>query len=29
MDEKYNTVLDASPDEGDSEPAPRNADRER
>jgi hypothetical protein len=29
MDEKDHTVLDASPDEGDAEPAPRNADRER
>ena len=29
MYEKDNTVLDASPDEGDSEPAPKNADCER
>jgi hypothetical protein len=29
MDEKDHTVLDASPDEGDTEPAPRNSDRER
>jgi hypothetical protein len=29
MDEKDHTVLDASPDEGDTEPAPRVSDRER